>query len=242
MSINCVTLGDGLVRTTGSFLSTVDDYTVTFWAKVTTAPTAGTWKTFVLMYDTLRDNYLWIGQDDAGRPDLYVQRFAPGFEFTDIVGTALPTDAWAAFGITYTAATGEHTLYQRASSVSLTTVGTAAFTWGTQFSSFATERAGDDATPSQVPVGLAYYRSWQRQLTPAQILAELNSSMVVTRTDLFMDTPLPNPAHVEDLSGNGRDWTAVGSPVYIEGPLPLPDAAPWQLFEYAVKSRPEQRA
>jgi hypothetical protein len=75
------------------------------------------------------------------------------------------------------------------------------------------ELLGSD-TFSEGGVDLQWFRSWQAALTVEQIRAEMGRASAALTDDLFMDTPLERD--LNDISGNDRDWTPVGT-VAIDG-------------------------
>lgn len=201
-------------------LSTLGDITVTLWARSAGLPTSGTWKTFFGMWDAAIENYVWLGQDDTGQMDLFVQCYNPGYSDFDLIDPEVfPDGEWVAVAYTYTTATGVHELFKRVSATELVSIGTAVLAFDTNLTTFESQELGNDGTPSQVPVSVALYRQWQRKLTPAQILAEMNSPSAVVSADLYLDSPLFSPSYVNDYSGNGNTWTAVGTLATVDGPV-----------------------
>ncbi len=82
----------------------------------------------------------------------------------------------------------------------------------------AVELAGT-ADGSSAKVAMAYLRDWQAWLTDAEVLAEMVSAAAVRTSGLLTDTPLSTHTDLADDSGNGRNWTLLGSASTVDGPL-----------------------
>ena len=83
----------------------------------------------------------------------------------------------------------------------------------------AAEVVGGDSFSDGL-VELAYVRRWNATLTLAQIQSEMFAQHAIRTTSLWQDTPLTTD--LLDVSGNGRDWTQVGSGVFVANPTNVP--------------------
>jgi hypothetical protein len=229
MAVLFATPSDLLERSTGAFLDNTRDYTVTFWAQPVSALASGDFRTFYQSTNAGFSAGVFVGQADSGVVELYCNTDL-GSGFFDALGVAPLADAaWVAFGLTYVAATGAFTLYQAIAGV-LTVVAAGVL----DFSAIAfTDELLGGEPDSAADTGMAYFREWQAVLSEAEILAELLSPLVIRTADLFTDTPLLSPADLTDASGNGHDWTAVGSVALLAGPF---TAAPTRLTQLPLEA------
>jgi hypothetical protein len=218
MAISFNTLNNGLLRSSGGFLSTGSDFTVMFWMQYPTSigNTTDYRTVWVLGDDTFTAGYVWVGIT-AGLStvalcnnfNLQTQNDIPVTSFTS-PAQAIPT-IWSHVAVTYDHTTHVATLYingslfEAATAIDLSAV------------TFAAERFAFDAEGAVSGIGITYYRSFQTKLTADQIKAEMASTIAVASSP-FCDTPLTSPSDLADISGNGRDWTLVGSGNTINGP------------------------
>jgi hypothetical protein len=71
---------------------------------------------------------------------------------------------------------------------------------------------------ARAPIAGAYLRDWQAWLSDAELALEMASEAAVRTADLLADTPLLDATDLTDESGNGHDWTLLGSAETVDGP------------------------
>jgi hypothetical protein len=192
------TASDYLQRTTG-LLPHAGNSTVCFWAKVAVVP-VGFQTIYILM-------------DSPGVYTDYVAFYGntTNLELQDLTGNILGspmTDAqWVHVAWTQTGTAQR--FYLNATLVGTNTYNRSAVTVGDEF-------LGSDSTDTSHDVSFANVREWTTFLTSAQLLLEMQSETAVHTANLYMDCPMTSD--LLDISGNGHDWTQVGSSTFVAGP------------------------
>jgi hypothetical protein len=199
------TSGSGLTRS-GAFVSNASSWTRLGWFNPTTAnPSGGHYRTYFLYGDTSFTNpYIWMGSNnDTG--DCLVEIFN-GSTYIDSVTTTVPLDAWFTWALVYNSVA--HTL---AFYVNETLRHTFSVNLSTIVFVQTTENIGTSDYAEWSDIGAAQFRVWQSFKTAGPLYTEWASATVVDHTALLAATPLTGPADLTDTSGNGRDWSVVGS-------------------------------
>ena len=211
MAIQFSGTGDGLSRTTGSFLAGNADFTYMFWtAEVTGYPTPGQYRNFHLIDDNGGAGAKYIGiYADAitGRIGVY------GNDGVDFFNTVYADNILGNnynIAITYDNTAKEIKFYvNKVLLDTITSVDLSAATFTRE------QMATDGVCWSDVVV--SYYRSWQRKLSLSEIVTEASSPVAVSTTNLFCDTPLADTTDLADDSGNARNWAITGGLNYTAG-------------------------
>lgn len=217
MAIQGASLGDRLTRA-GAYLDTTQSFTILGWGQQVTLQADTTFTTWRMFGDpAFVAAYLFVGTyTDGTETQLYAEIF-DGLIYTDSSIVVAVPGTWYGCAVVVDQPNGEirfslvTTPGDTPTLVGTIPVDVSAITFGV-----TTECAyGDPAAPQ--PVAWGYDRVFASALTPAQIRTELASAEAVVTA--LADTPLRSPTDLADISGNGRDWTAVGTPVYLTGPL-----------------------
>lgn len=203
MAVALATSADYLQRTTG-LLSPASDSTVMFWAKLNPVPANST-------------NYILMDAPGTYTDYMAVYAGTTNIDFEggashDVTTTAPTDDLW--YHIAWVQAGTTQRCYVNGVLVGSFTYDRSAFTVADEF-------LGSDTFDTAGGKAFAYFRSWSTALTITQIKTELVSSVVVLTTNLWMNTPLTS--NLLDLSGNGRNWTGVGSQTFVDGPTLIPN-------------------
>ncbi len=135
---------------------------------------------------------------------------------------AQPLDTWIAVAFTYDALLTLLTLWVGGVPVGTVTEDLSALTF-----TITTERLGSDNTALWSDLGIGYWLEAQRLYTEAELIAQWASATAVSATNLLAFTPLPDPAHLQDDSGNGNDWTAAGPALTQLNILPIVPTLPF---------------
>ena len=217
MAVRCNVIGEGLVRTAGSFLDGSSDFTIMFKARINSRlASPSDYRQFWLLGDgNIATSYIAIydGEDSVGLEadngiGTYVSQYSSA-------GFLVPI--WYDFLIIYD---------NTANTLSFYINGWLLGALGIELNAaaFAAERLGYNLIgDEESDLDIEYYRSWNTILTEAEYELERCSTAAVKATNLFCDTPLVSD--LLDDSGNGRDWTAVGSTSFVTGAT-LEDGAP----------------
>jgi hypothetical protein len=67
---------------------------------------------------------------------------------------------------------------------------------------------------------ISYFREYNAALSLTELIAEWNSPVAVSVTNLWSDIPLVSNGN--DVSGNNRHLTAVGTPTFVSSAIPVP--------------------
>lgn len=81
---------------------------------------------------------------------------------------------------------------------------------------------GNDGVTGVGDMQFARFREWNVALTQTQMAAEFASPVAVLTAGLVTDTPLTRD--VNDISGNGHNWTIHGAPTFVADPFPTSNA------------------
>ena len=205
MAISLATNADWLIRTTGLVDCKTGPSTTMFWVKLAAAG-AG--------YRTQ-----WLQIDDPATYQDYVGWFSH-VAATDVYGSAALAGV-AADSTNAIRSSGQWmhlTLIRSVANVTFVYVN------GMQLGSMvknlttatlAKEYLGND-TFSDGGCTIAYARQWNAVVSNAQIAIEMQATSAVQTTNLWGDWPLTSD--INDTSGNGRNWTQVGSGSFVAGP------------------------
>jgi len=216
MAVELVATDANLYRLVGPYLDPTLDLTMVVWDEPITAnPDPGDYRTFWSLTNLAGTYYIFFGQDDAGHPWLECSNNSDPVE--DLFGAVMAPDVWKAFAITYKASTTTFTLYLLSGGVA-TVVGSFVLDMNTA-NTIEFESIGDVNVLGARPFATGYFRSWQALKTPAQIAAEMQSQTIVSSTGLFTNTPLLYTGNINDISGNGHDWTAANAMASVLGPF-----------------------
>ena len=203
MALGCPTTGDGAIRTT-NLIAASSDYSCVVTFRAATAPVGV--RTVWAMRNAGDTAYVRIVS--VVNTNTFRLEVNAGGGQSQTTTATLEADIRGSVGYTRNGTT--HTFYCNGVSVGSVTLDVSAVT-------FANAVLGDDGA-SVGGLELQYFREWPSVLTLAQLLAEWNSP-----TDLIAaDTDTPLVSDYLDASGNGHTWAAVGTPDFVDGPLPLP--------------------
>jgi hypothetical protein len=196
-------VGDYLKRTS-AFLNPASDSTVMVWAKFGTVPAPAAYQTVYIILDdpAVYVDYTGIFTDTTDT-------------FLDVKGTSIFTGTGSTAGVWYHFAWSQTGQTQRFY-VNGVLIGSAvknreAFVTGFELLGGDTFSSGD--------LTLAFCREWQAALTLTEIRAEMGSKTVQRTANLFLNCPLESDAL--DISGNGHDFTEIGSVTYTDDTSPL---------------------
>lgn len=223
MAVKAVNLNDGLQQTLGAWFDPGSDWTHSLWVRYDAADYYYTAWVFSNQVTTaiFMASYGYLDDSLPGTP--FVQDIEislnPGFAdfYFSEYDYANPS-AWTYVTVTYTA--GDQTLrmflngvqvsgYQPDVTTDLSVGGLANLAYlMTDFASLA-------------GISVAYSGLWQIAMTPEQILAQMTEETPQELTGLIWFTPLPSPADLTDISGNGHDWSEMGSLIEVPGPFDL---------------------
>lgn len=199
MAVHLATSSDYLKRTT-ALLPASGNSTVSFWVKSGAISTAPAYQTGYIILD-----------DPAVYTD-YTGTFSNSSANTlDAAGQIVHASVASAatwYYYTWTQTGTTQRLYINGSLIGSVTKNRAAFVDGFEF-------LGND-TFSDGNLSLAYCREWTVALNQTQILAELQATAAVHTANLYMDCPFTST--ILDVSGNGHDWTQIGSATFVAGP------------------------
>lgn len=207
MGVRCPTINDYLKRTTSLIAASVANRTVMGWFKSdATDPNNVT---------------IWVAVNDPAVYTQYAGLFGVGspspVSITLDMGnpphfnrdyTPWTLGKW--YHVCWTKASNTQALYINGRTIGSGTFNISAFTFGF-------ELLGGDTTGSGGPT-IAYFREWTTGLNNDQIISEMQATAAVTTGSLWGDWPLG--ANGNDISGNGRHWTSVGSPVFDASAVP----------------------
>jgi len=199
---------EGLVRTTG-IVPASNAYTILGWFYVSGIPPTDFTTFFYVGNDpALYTEGVWIGQNPT-TGDLVGYLNAGGTDDVQAAGLTVP--GW--YHLAYTRNGTAHTVYVNA-------VAYCALTQDQSAQTHTHVLVGTDTFAADWnPHYLVYVREWASALSPAQIAANMLSSIPVGPAP-WTDTPLTGD--LLDVSGNGHDWSASGGVidfVSVAGPI-----------------------
>jgi hypothetical protein len=206
---------NGLDRSAG-IVDGGSDYACCFWAYIPSVPAAGTQRTF---FQTSADDpvsgveYVWLGMQDNGALSLDV-----GGTFFDTGSDEFGAEfGW--HGVIYVRTGTSHRFWYDAHH---NVVGGSPIAVTVDVSAWAFNRLllGTFLGPNTQPFKIQYFREWSKAKSVNSLITELNSPTAVDTVGLVASTPLVSD--LLDVSGNGRDWTQVGSGTFETGPIPTP--------------------
>ena len=189
------------------------DFTIAFWAKKLRTweidTTAGTSERISLALDvtTLSPSSLPTEMDFSAYTSFTVGPTAP-VGLWDLVAR----DAWHYYAVVHSG-DDYYVSIDLQPFVQLTK--SFSHAWNAEYFSNGVGTVGYISQPQ-----IAYYRMWDAVLGLGELRAERVSRTAVRATNLYRDTPLETS--LNDVSGNGRNWSATGAPVAVldGGPLP----------------------
>jgi hypothetical protein len=198
--------GRRLDRTTS--LPTSIAFTIAGFVYVNTISTV--FQIFASLNDTADANFISIGftQTVGNALSLFTHGGASDFP------SRPPTGEWVFFAITNnnTNAVGYWARLNAATFVSISRASPSSFT--PTFLSI-----GSDNVDEFADVRLANVKVWNRALTSAELLREKTIGRPYDATSINLFSPLAGPGDVRDYSGNGRNWTVVGTALQqVAGP------------------------
>lgn len=208
MAIYCATPNDFLQRLTGLLPLSSPAATRMIWTRnrsVIAAPPAN------CAYAAIDDLLLYTQAGglftDASTllANLYVQ---DGAAFDDALGPKISTNVYT--HLTWTTQGTLQTLWVNAIPVATVEFDLSAAITGIEV--LGSDGGGTDHD-------LAYQRSWAGLLRQGEIQREMMSRRAIRRANLWQDCPLED--HYDDVSGNGRHWTPMGTLAFSDNPTLL---------------------
>jgi hypothetical protein len=205
VAISFATASDWLVRTTGLLDCKNGPATVMMWVKQD-AHGAG-YKTHWIQLDSpgTYQDYIWLGER-LGADEIKEEQSNAGV-IVDTPFVARAPDVWFHHTLVRTSISG--TVWYINGLVFATNVENMTGT------TLAEEYIGND-TLSDGGVTVAYAREWDAILTSTEIQTEMQSATVMKTANLWADWSFD--ADINDASGNGRNWTQVGSGTFVDPP------------------------
>ena len=207
MAVHLATASDYLQRTT-ALLPHAGDSTVCLWAKFPTVAVSPLYQTPYIIIDapgTYTDYVAFYGETVDLRLD---------GNMTPITTTAPLAGTW--YHLAWTQTGTSQNFYVNGALKGTSTYNRAAVVTGFEF-------IGNDTAGSDSDISVAYCREWTAALTASQIQTEMVSASAVHATNLYMDCPLT--ANLNDISGNGHNWTQMGSGSFVAGPTVLTNSS-----------------
>jgi hypothetical protein len=209
MALSLPTNSDWVQRTT-NIVQASSDYTCVFWFEFTGSPSGLPSVPFIKLDNpAVYQDYQAIYTNAT---PLALVEVSVGGSIADTSGTpTLSTGTWYPFA--YTKSGNVHSFYvsgRLVGSVTKNLTGSSAYTM---------EALGNDAISSVSPYAMRFtsFKEWNLALGSGPLQDEINSpSAVVHTSGLVTFTPLVSD--LLDISGNGNDWTAVGSPTFVADP------------------------
>ena len=204
MAVKCPTSSDYLQRTT-NIVQPSSAYTCIFWMNTGAISTNPAYQTAFITLDN-PSVYSYFAALSLDNTELYLS-LGNGSSYPIISTTTPSTNIW--IPIVYARSGSTHTLFVNGVALPFTTLNISAGTFGYTL-------LGND-TFSDGNISLFSFKEWNVELNNLQILAEINSpGAVINSSGLVTFTPLVSD--LLDISGNGNNWTAIGSPTFIAGP------------------------
>jgi len=202
MAVRLATGSDYLHRNT-NIVAASSNYTALFWVKANSS--------FVgrqLQATTDIDYSNWANVScDSSLEKIFIDAGSPETQSTY---ASVNPAIW--YPITYVRNGNTQSLYVSGVLIGSGTVNLSAYTFTDLF-------LGNDGVTGVGNLDFYNYREWNTALNVTQINAEINSpSAVVHTSGLVTFTPLTSD--LLDVSGNGNNWTAVGTPTFVADPLP----------------------
>ena len=209
MPVSFAVNASGLSRTTGAFLNPAGSFSFMLWV-MNTAPVAdivgATYQTYTILGDdTYATPYVFTGalHGVSASPvtdfALDALNAAASEQTTTLTGYEYQT-IWTHMAVTYNGGTHVFKQYLNGWLFDSITLDMSAS------GPFAREGIGLESEATHAGFSAAFYRSWAAELTQAEIRAEMGSATSVKATP-FCSTPLTDASTLNDVSGNGRNWT-----------------------------------
>lgn len=205
MSVKFNIEAEGLTRD-GSYFNPSADWSVLAWCKSPVVAGGGFFGTAYLFGDGFFTNpYIWLGLSSAG----VTLEIWDGSSTNTSGFIAIDFAIWKSFAVTYDQASTTITLYINGVAVSTLVFDISTVTFVETDEWMFT---GDFSDPLQIgEIEIFCVRTWQSLLIVSQINNEAFFTNAQITANLLSDTPLDNDTDLTDDSGNGHDWTVVGS-------------------------------
>lgn len=216
MSVKFNVVDEGLTRS-GSYFNPVADWTILLWGNVPTI-TVGYADLYVFGDASFNNSYICIYVTATG---VFVDLF-DGTTTSTLGPVTIDFEIWKSIAVTYASGTTTATLFINGVSVDTVIVNLSTFVFVETAEYLFTDTSADVTLQGEVEV--FNVRTWQNDLSAAQITAESFSNTPVVTASLLTDTPLTNDTDLADDSGNGRNWTTVGSGSSLTSPTLVPTA------------------
>ena len=206
MALNLATASDYLVRTTSLVNCTTGPSTTMLWVKQAVLTASGV--TFWMQLDDPGTYLDWCGLFGHLTPlhDVYGS-CATGGVAVETTPTTRTVNTWIHVTIVRSAANATLVMISGKQQGSIVKDLTAA--------SLTKEYIGND-TFSSGNLAIAYARQWSAELSLDEVAIEMQATSAVRTADLWGDWPFTST--ILDVSGNGRNWTQVGSATFVAGP------------------------
>lgn len=199
----------------GSFLNPAQDFTRSLWAQYQEAAVTDYFTAWILK-DAGYNDWLYLGTFGAADLRNLGQVGAGGVNALNLfTASSAVIGTWVYLTLRYTAATTTVDLL-----VNGVVIASGTYDLSTLIA-LTDESLGSDDFGGGTDIAVAYERVWQAALSDSEIGVEMQSESAVRTADLLADSPLPDTSHLQDDSGNGHDWSAVGDIADTDGPLPL---------------------
>lgn len=216
MSVKFNQPDEGLTRS-GSYFAPGSDWSILIWTN-SRSYTAAQYGTLYYFGDgTYGTPYVAIYLDAAG---ITAEAFN-GIATYGTITIAYDYEIWKSFALTYNSATTTLSLL-----INGVIVGTAVINLGIIVFPSNTEYLLTDTTgDTDLLGGIEVFNvmTFQSLLTATQITAQVFTTTILTGT-LLTFTPLTNDTDLADDSGNGRNWTTIGSGSSLVSPTLVPTA------------------
>lgn len=196
--------GSAYLQQDGTFVNTTEGFTFVFWAQFASYPTVGNWIYLLDLTDAGYTLDLFIGINDAQQLELYLQNNL-GDTVSHVALGAMSLNTWYGLAVTVNPATNTVNFYKDVNG-NVIRLSSDAFNFNSGVFEYMTSLAYGGTLNS-----LAYFRGWSTVLSVPQIATELNSSAGLYVNNMIINTPLTTSADLNDISGNGHNWTAYGS-------------------------------
>jgi hypothetical protein len=210
MAVKCPTSSDYLQRTT-NIVQPTSNYTCLFWVSFNPVAVNPYYQTgFITLDDPI--TYTYFSQLCVAGPGFDSLNLALGNASSnpDVAGSVPNANTWYSIGYVRTGTT--HEFYVNGALIGSTVLDQTAGTFGYNLLGSDTYNSNSNGN-----IQITNFREWSVALTSLEINAEINSPTSVVNTgSLVTFTPLISDAN--DISGNGNNWTPVGSPTFVTEP------------------------
>lgn len=206
MSLNIASGGTQALKKLSGIVPASDDYTCTFWVRVTNQ-VVSSYRNYLVQVNGVATYTRWAGIFSQNTLDNLYGGFDGDGSFTNTIPSeTLIQNTW--YPVAYVRSGANQSIYFNWKLLETVSESVAGATFTEQW-------LGNDTVGSNGAAQFKYFREWNKAKSLLELTAEWQNSNVVDTDSLWSDTPLI--ADGNDISGNARNWANEGTATFVSG-------------------------